>query len=403
MKKLSLLIIALLLTAAIPVRAGSSTGKSVTPTGIGYNLVCMADVFDVIDADDGYVIEPSAPSQCGRLAFCREEGDNMYVDFFNELMFIDLDRDNMIASLNENNSEDRIVTTSGTQTITTETYYFLYREDYLYDDAEDLTTVQGRINPDGSISFDNFIVETQRIVTITNSWSHQVISTEATTSRNLYRNMVLAKPNGLHRFSKPAEPDPGTVQPMSTGIVSLPRIEPVYIMQSGDTVMVWNLYGMGACNRIVIDNGFFDWAWQQCGYNEDGGCWYNYTAYRSYTPPAEPMLSVVTYLNRLKGVKGKVTQDGMTWGNTTFGDGRGLWSSDIFCDNVLSFNDKLFDFTPTIWNINDVTRVIDGILTKAPEIILLPSSDPNDDGDVDVSDVTWLIDRLLNGDPDSGQ
>jgi hypothetical protein len=28
---------------------------------------------------------------------------------------------------------------------------------------------------------------------------------------------------------------------------------------------------MGGCNRIVLDNGFFDWAWQECGYNNDGG------------------------------------------------------------------------------------------------------------------------------------
>lgn len=409
MKKLSLLLfLALLWAAATPVLAGSTLNanpeKRVIPTtGVFYDVVCMSDVYDVTDTNDGYLIEPSAPSQCGMLAFCREEDDLMFVSLFNDLLLIEIDRDNMSALLNENYSEDSNVSTSGLQTVTTEIHYYLYSEDCLNGFHEESSPVQGHINPDGSISFDSFVVETERIVTITNSWSHQLISSETTTSRNLYRNMVLAKPNGVHRFNKPAEPDPGTVQPMSNGFDNLPRIVPVYIVQRDDTVMVWNLYNMGGFNRMVIDNGFFDWPWQQCGYNEDGGCWYNYTAYRSYTPQGEPMLSVVTYLHRLQGVKGKVTQDGMTWGNTTFGNGKGVWSADIFCDNTLTFKDKSFDFTPTVWNISDVTRVIDGILTSAPEIILLPSSDPNDDGDVDISDVTWLIDRLLLGNPDNGQ
>jgi hypothetical protein len=169
----------------------------------------------------------------------------------------------------------------------------------------------------------------------------------------------------------------------------------VYIQQRGDTIMVWNLYNMGGANQIFQDNGFFDWPWQECGYKADGGCWYNYTYYRSYQPEGEVMLNVVTYPHRLRGVKGKVTEDAMTWGKTTFGTGT-VWHEDVYIDNKLTYNgNQKFECELTVWNIGNVTQLIDGLLSEDPEVITHPASDANEDGDVTIVDVTAIIDKLL--------
>ena len=383
-----------------------------TPVERNYSLVCMADVFDVKDAggEDNYEITPAKPERCGHVSMCEDRGDEMVLGWRNGLMNIAVDRNSQRAMLRFNTSQSRSESeTSFHQKTVTVTNYWIDSARYLEDRREGQSDIDGVIRADGTLAFDDFIVMSERIVTDVNTWTNKVISADTTFTMQLYRNMVLAKPNGTHCYSIPPEPDPGTAQPM---VAIAPTVDPividpdiiplrqrtaqVYIEQREDTVMVWNLYNMGGCNRIVLDNGFFDWAWQPCGYSADGGCWYNYTPYRSTTPIGEVMLTVVTYLHRLRGVKGKVSEDAMTWGNTTFGDGNQHWSTDTYCDNVLTYNgDNVFDCEKTVWSISHVTRLIDGLLSDDPEVLTHPASDQNEDGEVNVSDVTCLIDRLL--------
>ncbi len=349
-------------------------------------LVFIADVLDV-DEEDG-TMSPSTPSSCGLLMRGEERNGNMTLDGFGGLFNIDLDYVNHTATLYENATEMTETSTELGNRVTTVTTNRLV--------PNDLTngTVSGTINDDGTISFDDFVIETEKTVTVYRPLGNQVISSETTYSYCSYNNVLLAEPNGTHTYCKNDDWDPGTVYPMLNG-VTIRYSAPVYIQQRGDTIMVWNLYNMGGANQIFQDNGFFDWPWQECGYKADGGCWYNYTYYRSYQPEGEVMLNVVTYPHRLRGVKGKVTEDAMTWGKTTFGTGT-VWHEDVYIDNKLTYNgNQKFECELTVWNIGNVTQLIDGLLSDDPEVITHPASDANEDGDVTIVDVTAIIDKLL--------
>ena len=374
----------------------SLCGNARTPY-LNHDYVLVADVFDVVDDEgaSGSTVVPATPSGCGRLVNGVERYGSLWLDLFYDLFRIDIDENNKTVTLYDNATQEAVTETSFNNKVTTETHYFLMNEATL-DDPYLQDNITGWINEDGSIGFDGFVVMTEQIVTVSNPFTNQVISTEITCHKNLYRNVLLVEPNGTHRYKPTEQPDPGTAEPMLNSM-SFTHIVPVYIVQHEDTVMVWNLYNMGGCNKMVLDNGFFDWQMQPCGYNEDGGCWYNYTFYRSYTPPSEPMISVVTYPNRLPGVKGKATDEAITWGKTTFGDGNGQWSQNVFGENVLSYgNTMMFECEMTVWTIADVTKLIDGILNDDIETLVNPASDMNDDELVNVTDISLLIDRLLH-------
>ena len=350
-------------------------------------FVFIADVFD-LDEENG-TMTPSTPSSCGILMYGEESNGYIWLDDgIRSLFNIDLDYANNTAILYENTSEKTDLSSESGNNVETVTIYRI-----IPNNLQD-GTISGTINDDGTISFDDFVIECEKIVTVYRPNGNQVISSDTTHSKYSYNNVLLAEPNGTHTYSKLIDWDPGTVQPMAS-IDPFNITIPVYIQQRGDTVMVWNLYNMGGANQIYLDNGFFDWPWQQCGYRDDGGCWYNYTYYRSYQPEGEVMLNVVTYPHRLRGVKGKVTEDAMTWGQTTFGTGS-VWHDNVYIDNVLAFNSsQKFDCESTVWNISDVTRLIDGLLSEDPEITTHPASDVNEDGDVNIDDITTLIDKLL--------
>lgn len=354
------------------------------------NRILMGEVCDVMDdGNSGMVL--SEPSECGILSSGMLRGSNLTLNEFEDLLSIDLDYNNMTATLYENVTQS---STSSDNT-TTETRYILKCDETLGGQNAQSGVITGTIGEDGSIAFDGFIIETEQIVTVTYGLLNHVVSSDTTSYSKVYRNVLLAVPNGVHKYDKPLELDPGTVVPMLN--FSIVGNAPVYIQQQEDTVKVWNLYNMSGVNTMVLDNGFFDWPWQKCNYDENGVNWYNYTYYRSYQPEGEPMISVVTYPHRLRGVKGKATEQSLTWGHTTFGTGHGVWSDDIFIDNVLSYTDgRLFDCEETVWSIADVTRLIDGILLNDLEILLHPGSDVNEDGTVSIADVTSLIDVLLS-------
>jgi len=353
------------------------------------NNILIADVYDITGG------EPTEPHGCGLFTTSGGNDYMMNLDAFDGVMSIDLDYQRMTATLSENVTVQEESTNDFFQQTKTVTTYTLLSEDNADGVPGPQGTITGTINEDGSLSFDGFVLITEKTVTVTQGLAHQVVSSQTTTRRDLYRNVRLVEPNGRHCYAPLQTPDPGTAQPMLN--ISLNKMAQVFIQQQEDTVMVWNLYNMGGCNKIVIDNGFFDWPLQQCGYDDDGKSWYNYTYYRSHVPEGEVRFNVVTYPHHVPGVKGKVTDDGLTWGKTTFGDRMGTWSSDIYENNRLYFADtQEFEFQETVWVINDVTRLIDGILADDIDVLIHPASDMNDDGDVNITDISTLIDRLLH-------
>ena len=351
-------------------------------------IIFIADVYD-LDEENG-TTTPAAPAHCGKMMTKTVENNEMGLSGFDGLFVIRLDNDNHTATLQENWTQSVETEEDLISTTTTETHYRL-----VFDDAMN-GTLTGTINEDGSISFGSFVIETEKIVTVTRGLNHQVISSETISYSNLYSNVRFVESNGTHRYSKKDDSfDPGTVFPMINAF-NITLMAPVYIEQRGDTVMVYNLYNMDGANMILLDNGFFEWPWQQCGYKADGGCWYNYTYYRSYQPSGEVRLNVMTYPHRIRGVNGKVTEDSMTWGQTTFGTGWEVWSDNVYENNVLAYNgDQLFECEKTVWHISDVTWLIDGILYEDPEVLTHPASDVNGDGSVTISDVTSMIDQML--------
>ena len=367
-----------------------------TRTPADYDAILMADVYDVKQQD--YQLSPASPPQCGLNVGVHDDGYAMELDAFGNALNVDFDYTNMTASLSGNSSLTATTTTDGINEVTTEVRSCVFSESDLGNTDGGFSPVQGFINADETLSFEGIAVRTDRIITIKNARTHTLVSCDSVTEVKVYRNAMLVLPNGVHAYGVPLELDPGTAQPMLNASTAVNTCNvPVYITQSGDTVTVWNLYNMGGRNCFVIDNGFFEWAWQMCGYGDDGQCWYNYTPYRSYQPEGEVMLNAMTYIHHLKGVSGKVTQGAMTWGDTTFGDGQGTWSSNTFCDNVLSFSMMGgFSCEPTVWNISHVTNLIDGLLRNEPELLCHPSSDVDENGVVDIADITCLIDKLLN-------
>ena len=137
----------------------------------------------------------------------------MTLDGFGGLFNIDLDYVNHTATLYENATELTETSTESGNRVTTKTIYSLV--------PNDLTngTVSGTINDDGTISFDDFVIESEKTVTVYRPLGNQVISSETTYSTHSYQNVLLAEPNGTHTYCKNEDWDPGTVYPMLNGVI----------------------------------------------------------------------------------------------------------------------------------------------------------------------------------------
>ena len=287
--------------------------------------------------------------------------------------------------------------TSGTKTVTTgpttitvdsTRYYYFVNEDWLLHHG-DYADVKGTIEDDGSIVIAagyGYYIETVRTTT-TRTGSHVTTVTDSNrTFSPIMRDTRLQVPNAYHEY---ADERGG-----ATHLVE------VYIRQSADTVYVTNLYGFGwRDNYMLIDaDGVLTFPSQAFrdindAQNPNGdGVWYNTT---------------LSGNNTVMGNTGTASKDELLWGLTVPSDGEDLWWG--YIDNMLYYTDGtkfVIPSTPQPFdrgdvngdgdvNIADVTALIDLLLSGGS--VDVAEADTNCDGDVNIADVTALIDYLLSG------
>ena len=175
----------------------------------------------------------------------------------------------------------------------------------------------------------------------------------------------------------------------------------VYMYQSNDTVWVTNLYGFGWRNNYMLLDAdrVMTFPGQTIrdisNANNPGGdgVWYNTTLDAEENP--------------VMGNTGSVSKDEITWGLMVPSDGDGLWWG--YDENVLYFTDGTKFVIPSGpeptlrgdvnedggVNIADVTDLIDMLLNGTAAGVA--NADCNGDGEVNIADVAALIDYLLAG------
>ena len=244
-------------------------------------------------------------------------------------------------------------TTAGgmTTVVDSVSLYYVVNEAWLVDGAP-MANVQGEVLADGSIHIADgfaYYIETTVTTTITDKYGDSRTYTDETVTMSpIYRDTWLMVPNGQHVFVNQADGTTSTVD--------------VYIRQSNDTVWVTNLYGYGAPEVYMV-------------LNSDGTMSLPAQMVRDIPNTMSPNGSGV-WTN--SAVTGAATVSAITWGLTTPGDGVQTWSG--WNNNRLSFTDGS-------------QFVIPGSEPPAGK-----RGDVNNDGEVNIGDVTVLISHVLNGD-----
>ena len=282
-----------------------------------------------------------------------------------------------------------VTTSTGTTTTTVDTTlsYYLVNEDWLvnYGSLQDVT---GTIEADGSIVINGgFAYYIEKSVTTTVRQGGRVETHSDTTFSIslIMRNARLLKPNGVHEYTSVAD--------------GVTHTSEVYIKQSGDTVYVLNLYGMGWPQNYMVLNSdnlmsfpgqpFADIA--DAEYPGGEGLWYN--AHNA---------------SGALGNEGEVIPAMITWGLTIPYDKNRTW--DGWNNNRLHYTNGSTFVVPSAQTamrgdvngdgdvtIADVTVLIDYLLSGDATGIVLENADCNQDTDVTIADVTALIDYLLSG------
>lgn len=264
--------------------------------------------------------------------------------------------------------------------------YYVVNEEWLVNGAA-FADVMGTVLSDGSIHIAGgfaYYIETVVTTTITGKNGVSYTDTDETVSTSpIYRDTWLMVANGKHEF---VDVSGGT-----TNVVD------VNIRQSGDTVWVTNLYGFGAPEVYMI-------------LSEDGTMTYPSQMLRDIPADMSPNGSGI-WVNRL-GNTGTVTTEAITWGVTTPTDGVQNWSG--WRDNRLYYTDGSKFVIPGTEpqgmrgdvnndgavTISDVTALINALLNgnqQASDEFNPTNADTNQDGHLSIGDVTALINYLLSG------
>ena len=271
-----------------------------------------------------------------------------------------------------------------TQVDSTKSYY-LVNEAWFVDGA-DLADVTGEILADGSIHIADgfaYFVEITITTTITYQNGTSTTYTDKTDAMSpIYRDTWLLVANGKHEFYSVEDGTTYTVD--------------VNIRQDGDTVWVTNLYGFGApeVHMELSEGGTMSFPSQML---------------RDIPASVSPNGSGM-WVN-MGGNTGTATADAITWGLTTPSDNAQTWPG--WNNNRLYYTNGSHFVIPGsvvglrgdvnndgVVNIGDVTALINGLLSdsQTPSSTFNPTNADCDlSGNVSIGDVTVLINYLLSG------
>ena len=278
-------------------------------------------------------------------------------------------------------------TVAGGETIKVDStrYYYVVNEAWWVDGA-DYADVTGEILTDGSIHIADgyaYYIETKITTTKTAPNGKVETMTDSIVAVSpIYRDTWLLVANGKHEFYSQEDGVTKTVD--------------VNIRQSGDTVWVTNLYGYGAPEAYML-------------LSSDGTMSYPSQMLRDIPNEMSPSGSGI-WVN-MGGNTGTATADAITWGLTTPSDNAQTWpgwnnnrlyytngSHFVIPGSVVSLRGDVNN--DGVVNIGDVTALINGLLSdsQTPSDTFNPTNADCDlSGNVSIGDVTVLINYLLTG------
>lgn len=284
--------------------------------------------------------------------------------------------------------------------------------DFVFGDAEEFTPITGTIYDDGSIEFNDSVPYVFAGYYVYNKflrsgnprtgYTYSMTSTDTTFFNEIYVGTQFIVANGNHEYGY-----------KGSSTTEKKYNASVYMYQPKDddtTVVVFNPWGFGmpGCVFNIHEDGSMFFPGQYV-YNSDEG---EYFANADFELTADDgfIFDSQGYVDGFIGYgnPGTVTPDAMTWHSTVLmtEDGSLFYP---FLNNVITWtNDGQFvipgpDFIKGDVdddgnvNISDVTALIDALLSEDFDSINADAADCDEDGSISISDVTALIDYLLAG------
>ena len=301
--------------------------------------------------------------------------------------------------------DDDTLAGSGRNRVDTILYSILVSQDYW--DNNEQNDCMGTLYTDGSIIFDDNYVFYEQAVFKTYQ-NNSLISIDTVETLNMFVGTEILTGNGVLTYNKEQD---GSAQSAN-----------VFMYQSNDTVFVGNLwdYGMPSAYMVLTSDGkaVYNCAefnpedsitylsnpiWDVNDTWISGGLGMFYPV-GSYELDDEGYIADYTW-----GFEGVATPDQITWDYTMPCNGYHFLYG--YENNVLRWTNGNQFVLPTpvpqgmrgdvddnqAVDISDVTALIDFLLNGDFDSVNYDNSDTNLDGTVDISDVTVLIDYLLNG------
>lgn len=298
--------------------------------------------------------------------------------------------------------DDSITGSGGRNRTDTIRYELLVSQAYWETEAQD--DCMGTLYQDGSIIFDDNYVY-YAYLKLKKYVNGQLNNETVTESATMYVGTEILAANGELTYNKEQDGSADS--------------SPVYIYQVEDTVVVGNLWDYGVPNSYMVlsADGTFEYP---CSYEEDGTTYlYNpiwdvndtwisgglgeFYPVGAYTLDDEGYIDGITW-----GFTGTVTPDQMTWAYTMPSNGHHFLYG--YENNVLKWTNGNKFVIPAAGglrgdvnndgavDIADVTRLIDALLQQNfddSDNFSGDNADCNLDQSIDIADITALIDYLL--------
>ncbi len=312
--------------------------------------------------------------------------------------------------------DDDTITGKVVNNIRVDTVDFSYLLDfnYVFDITEDPNSVYGNLYPDGTIEFNDTLPYVfagyRALITYKRSgnpfsgYTYTFQSADTTFFTEIYSGTQFIVPNGNHNFGY-----------IGNGTSERKLDADVYMYQYDDTTaIVFNPWGFGFPGRefdIFADGTMY--FPPQYVYNDEDGDYFGNATFE-LTADNGFIFDDQGYVDGFIGFgcEGNVTPDEITWPSTVLMTEEGSLFYP-FLNNVLTFTDGSqfvlggggsfirgdVDNSGEV-DIADVTALINALLTESLDDTDEFSSDAADcdeNGEIDINDVTSLISYLLNG------